>query len=99
MSKPPFERGRLVISKQGRDAKRPFIILEVADADYVLIADGDLRKISRPKRKKVKHLIPKPNLMELTALTLDSDIRKAITAFMNENNPLNSKEGCAIVKG
>lgn len=99
MSKPPFERGRLVLSKQGRDAKRPFIILEVVDADYVLMADGDLRKLSRPKRKKVKHLIPKPDLMALTEQTIDSDIRKAINAFMNENDQLLSKEGCALVKG
>ena len=99
MNKPPFERGRLVISKQGRDAKRPFIILKELDADYMLIADGDLRKLARPKRKKVKHLIPKPNLMTLTEQTLDSDIRKAIQAFMNENDLLNSKEGCALVKG
>ena len=99
MIKPPFERGRLVLSKQGRDAKRPFIILEVLDADYVLMTDGDLRKLSRPKRKKVKHLIPKPHLMTLTEQTLDSDIRKAINAFMNENDELLSKEGCALVKG
>ena len=99
MSKPPFERGRLVISTKGRDANRPFIILEVLDADYVLMADGDLRKLSRPKRKKVKHLIPKPSLMPLAVQTLDSDIRKAINAFMNENDQLISKEGCALVKG
>jgi LSU ribosomal protein L14E len=43
--------GRIVKSKAGRDKDRIFIIVGVADEKHVLIADGDLRKIEKPKKK------------------------------------------------
>lgn len=101
MSKIPFDCGRLVISKQGRDAGRMFLIMEVINDDYVLIADGDLRKVIRPKRKKVKHLIPKPIMAQMTVNGLpltDSDVRKAINAVTQNNDQQDCKEGCALVK-
>ncbi|MBP2071989.1 MULTISPECIES: KOW domain-containing RNA-binding protein [Thermoanaerobacterium] len=48
--------GRIVKSKAGRDKDRIFIIVGVADEKHVLIADGDLRKIEKPKKKKLIHL-------------------------------------------
>ncbi len=48
--------GQYVRSKAGRDADRIFIIVGIVDDQYVLIADGDLRKVENPKRKKAKHL-------------------------------------------
>lgn len=48
--------GQFVRSKAGRDKDRVFIIVDVIDDQYVLIADGDLRRIGNPKRKKIKHL-------------------------------------------
>lgn len=35
---------------------RKFIIVDTIDENYVLIADGDLRKVEKPKKKKIKHL-------------------------------------------
>ena len=52
----PVETGRVVISKSGRDKGRPFLVVELLEEPYVLIADGALRRLSKPKRKKVKHL-------------------------------------------
>ena len=49
--------GTVVYSKAGRDADKMFIILQVIDKYYVYICDGDLRKIEKPKKKKIKHLI------------------------------------------
>lgn len=49
--------GRVVYSKAGRDAKRSFIIAEVINENYVWIVDGDLRKLEKPKKKKMRHLI------------------------------------------
>jgi len=49
--------GRVVYSKQGRDSKKDFIVIEVINNDYVYIADGSLRTVEKPKKKKVKHLI------------------------------------------
>ena len=51
-----FRNGDIVLSKAGRDKGRYFVILGVIDDNFVLIADGDLRKVDNPKKKKIKHL-------------------------------------------
>lgn len=51
-----IDLGQLVYSKAGRDKGNPFIIVDIADEQYILVSDGDLRKIEKPKRKKIKHL-------------------------------------------
>ena len=48
--------GFLAYSLCGRDRKRLFCVVGVSDEDFVLLADGNLRKLSRPKRKRLKHL-------------------------------------------
>jgi len=48
--------GVVVYSKAGRDIDRKFIIMDIINEEYVYIADGDLRKVEKPKRKKIKHL-------------------------------------------
>ena len=74
--------GRVVLSTQGRDEGRYFIVLEVIDENFVLMADGLTRKIDHPKKKKIKHLRPKPILVNVDGSTLpnkhlqDSDLRR-----------------------
>ncbi|MBZ9689452.1 KOW domain-containing RNA-binding protein [Clostridium estertheticum] len=48
--------GKVVNSKAGRDMHRKFIVVGILNSEYVYIADGDLRKIEKPKKKKVRHL-------------------------------------------
>jgi len=48
--------GQLVYSKAGRDQGRIFVVFDILDGNYVYIVDGSLRKIEKPKKKKVKHL-------------------------------------------
>ena len=80
--------GVLVISKAGRDAGGCFVILSVLDDQYVWMADGERRKVLKPKKKKIKHLDIRPyeaqeireKLMAGGQL-LDSDLRKAIVVF------------------
>lgn len=48
--------GRVALSTAGRDKDRYFIIINVIDSNYVLIADGELRPASKPKKKKLRHL-------------------------------------------
>lgn len=52
-----LEKGQLVKSKAGRDKGRLFIIKEIINDKHVYIMDGKLRKVSNPKKKKIKHLI------------------------------------------
>ena len=76
--------GRVVLSPQGRDEGRYFIVLEVIDENFVLMADGLTRKIDHPKKKKIKHLRPKPIVVNVDGSTLpnkhlqDSDLRRAL---------------------
>ena len=48
--------GRLVKSTAGRDCGRFFIVVGEIDGKYLLLADGDLRSIESPKKKKLKHV-------------------------------------------
>lgn len=86
MKRLPFEVGRVVLSLQGRDEGRCFVVLQVVDEQFVMMADGLTRKLDHPKKKKIKHLHPKPVLVEgvaeklATNQLLDSDLRKALKA-------------------
>lgn len=59
--------GRVVFSKTGRDSGKPFLIVRVVNDRYVIISDGDIRKIQNPKMKNIKHL-------QLTKLRADEVI-------------------------
>ena len=47
--------GMLAVSKAGRDRGSLYVIIEEA-GEYVYLADGRNRTISRPKRKNRKHI-------------------------------------------
>ena len=47
--------GEIVQSLSGRDKGEYLVVLSV-DGNYVRIADGNKRKVSNPKWKKIKHL-------------------------------------------
>ena len=47
-------RSDIVRSAAGRDEGKLFFVLAVEE-DYLLLADGRLRKLESPKRKKRKH--------------------------------------------
>lgn len=48
--------GDFAVSKRGRDRGRMFIVTGICGPNFVLIADGRLRKIEKPKKKKLKHV-------------------------------------------
>ena len=82
------EIGRLAVSKAGRDAGRTFVIVAMPDAEYVLLADGALRTIEKPKRKKLRHVrlcIPVAedirNSLSQGRQPLNSDLRKAVARY------------------
>lgn len=96
----PMEVGRVVRSRAGRDEGRLMMVVAVEDATYVRVADGDLRKLERPKRKKVKHLRPTPlrldglaQRMGASQALLDADIRKALQEAGTKQHPSTGKEG------
>ncbi|MGL4363150.1 MAG: hypothetical protein ACRCSG_07810 [Cellulosilyticaceae bacterium] len=76
--------GQIVFSKCGRDKGMPFIVISVEE-EYSYLADGDLRKVELPKRKKNKHIQltndtiewVKQKIIEDGNIT-NSDIRKSL---------------------
>ena len=83
-----YSLGDVVCSVKGRDARKHFIIVKVIDEQYVLIADGALHKLAKPKKKKVKHLKSMECSIEQIAQKLkdetkvfDSEVRNAIESL------------------
>lgn len=96
---PTPEVGRLVYSKAGRDKNRYFIIVKIIDDDYVLIADGDLRKLEKPKKKKIKHIQLLSKIVEPVREKLEKgekltnkQLRRFMQAEMSEDGSLKNKE-------
>lgn len=85
--------GQVVYSKAGRDAGRKFIILKVIDELYVYIVDGKLRKVEKPKVKKIKHLkftntyieVIRDKLMNNIKIT-NFEIRKKLLEIESNNH-------------
>jgi len=48
--------GSIVVSIAGRDKGKLLVIIGIVDEAFVLVADGDLRKVEKPKKKKLKHI-------------------------------------------
>jgi len=86
MANVPPERGMAVISKNGRDKGKTFCVIQIIDADFVLIADGKGRKLIKPKKKRWKHLRPHGTL-------------PAIAAKLNEGKKIFDSELASALKG
>lgn len=50
-----YKAGMLARSKAGHDAGKVYVIIDTDDA-YVYLADGRIRTLGRPKKKKKKHV-------------------------------------------
>ena len=88
MKREPIREGDIVLSRAGRDSGRAFVVLEAIDENYVLIVDGRLRTLERPKKKKRMHLLKASETrMELSGRLLDADFRKFLTAQVYRNKP------------
>ncbi len=80
--------GAVCVSKAGHDKGRAFVIVGICDEQHVLLCDGETRKLSRPKKKKLMHLKIEPQradeigkrVTEAEPL-LDADVRKALNAL------------------
>lgn len=84
MNRIPIEPGRVVLSRQGRDAGRRLVVLS-ADETFAYTADGDLRRVESPKKKKLRHIKPLPEFFPSIAAILtggglpsNAEIRKCL---------------------
>ncbi len=51
-----YRLGEIIISTAGRDRGKYYLIVDIEDENYLKVADGDKKRIERPKRKNIKHL-------------------------------------------
>lgn len=84
-----FVLGEYVVSKAGRDKDRLFIVTSILDEIYVTVADGDLRKIDNPKKKKIKHLNPMDKISEEIADKLNNNKKVTNLSVRREIEKLN----------
>lgn len=68
----PCRLGDIVISNAGRDSGKYYIIVNIESENYVMIADGETKRIEHPKRKNNKHLIFTGDLNEELAIWLEN---------------------------
>ena len=85
-----FKPGDIVRSLAGRDKGRYFVVMRTEE-NFCLLVDGDLRKIDRMKRKKVKHIKWARVSSEFVAGKLaagekvtNSEVRRALAEFRLE---------------
>ena len=103
-----IEAGRAVVSTQGHDKGRAFVVVKVLDERYVLLADGDTRKLEHPKKKQLKHLRVAPQTFPealsnqlIRAGAADAAIRKALSTITNPTagaDRISNKEEYALVQ-
>ncbi len=75
-----FVKGQLVRSLAGRDKTRTFAVMAV-EGQMLSLADGSLRKISRPKAKKIRHVAPTATVLQGESLASDKQLSEAIRAY------------------
>lgn len=51
-----LKKGSFVVSEAGHDEGRVYLVTEIIDKDFVMLADGKYHKLSNPKRKRIKHI-------------------------------------------
>ena len=79
-------KANIVRSTAGRDKGAPFFVLET-EGDFLLLADGKLRPVERPKRKRRKHVVLRradggelSRRIRSNESITNSELRKAIAA-------------------
>jgi len=86
--------GCMVISLAGRDKGKLAAVVDVIDKNYVLIADGRIRKTDSPKKKKLKHLRIIAEV-DVNLIRLESD--KLTNRYIRERiNEINKALGLTV---
>ena len=84
----------IVRSTAGRDKGRIFFVLET-EGEFLLLADGSVRRVERPKRKKRRHTELLPDAPETRAAAkirggekiTNSELRRTLAGLGEAGNP------------
>lgn len=72
--------GRVCVSRAGRDKGKYLVIVGRADEKHVFLADGMLRKVEQPKKKKLMHVTVLADSLSQEERVSNAAIRKALAA-------------------
>jgi ribosomal protein L14E/L6E/L27E len=86
----PYEFGRLVYSKAGHDKGKLYVICR-ADSEYVYLVDGLYRKLSEPKKKRIKHIQVINHIADIlvekqasSKKVIDEDVKRSIKLYLKQ---------------
>ena len=86
-------RSDIVKSIAGRDKGKFFFVMDT-EGEYLLLADGKIRRLESPKRKKRRHVVPAARSDCRTADKIrggekvtNSELRRALAQFGGDGNP------------
>lgn len=94
-----IQKSHIVKSLCGRDKDKIFIVSEL-DGNYALLVNGKLRRLEKPKRKKLKHILflnenetrVGEKFLKGEKVT-NAEVRKSLLAFSNDSTQENSLRG------
>lgn len=75
-----LQAGRVVRSIAGRDKDRFYVVVSAGQL-RVAIADGKVHRLEKPKAKNPLHLRLTATVLDLTVVTTDKKLRKALGAL------------------
>ncbi|MDR0904237.1 MAG: KOW domain-containing RNA-binding protein [Ruminococcus sp.] len=71
--------GTVVYSAAGHDKGNMFVTVGL-EGDFAFIADGNERKLEKPKRKRIKHLKITNTSLDMTKTLTDKELRRIFSA-------------------
>lgn len=92
-----MEIGQLIKSLAGRDKGKHYLVIGI-EGRHVLLSDGQIRSVERPKKKNMKHLQPyrcvAPEIQaEAKNHTLrDTTVRNALRSLLTAGNGQENRE-------
>ena len=78
-----IEQGSIVKSMAGHDKDRFYVVVSL-EGDFAYIADGKVRKLESPKKKRLKHLSPTKSTVDLNETATNNKLKIALSEFNSE---------------
>ncbi len=86
-----YQLGEIVVSTAGRDRGKLYLVVNIINDNYLEVADGDKKRMERPKRKNIKHLNSTRYIDEELSIWLshgkrvrNEDLKKCLKDYENE---------------
>ena len=83
-------QGSVVKSIAGHD-KNTYFVVEKAEGGFVYIANGKERKLEKPKRKNIKHILVTSDKFDFKEIT-NKKLRRLLNEYENKVN--NFSQNC-----